>query len=347
MEDGIMKKVKLGIVGLGRLGKKHAEDIAFRIPNAELTAVCSIIKNEVDEVLSNWGIKYGYTDYYEMLKNKELDGIVIASSTTEHCRHIEASLDAGFHVFCEKPLGVTIDECKSAEKASERNPGKVLFLGFMNRYDKPYMYVKKKIEEGFIGKPILIRCYRLDPKKYVQSSIEFSGKSGGLFFDVAIHDIDIARWLLGVEPRSIFSMGGCFLHDEFKKYNDIDNGTISMQFENDTMGYFYVGRTCVEGYHIETEIIGTEGSLKVGALNESNQVTVFNEFGAIKEFNGWFIERYEQAFLNEKQEFVNCILENRKPGVSVYDGTKATEIVFAAKDSLLNNKLVYLKDYKK
>lgn len=338
-----MEKVKLGIVGLGRLGKKHAKDIAFKIPNAELKAVCSVIKDEVDEALSNWNIEYGYTDYYEMLKNKELNGIVIVSSSTEHCKHAEAALDAGFHVFCEKPLGLEISECKIVEKAVERNPEKVFFIGFMNRYDKSYMYAKKKIDESFIGKPVLIRCYRLDPKKYVQSSIAFSNKSGGLFFDVTVHDIDIARWFLKSDPVSIYSMGGCFLHEEFAKYNDIDNGSISMQFENGAMGLFYVGRTSTHGYHVETEIIGTNGSLKVGALSDQNAVTLYDEKGAIKEFNGWFIERYTDAFLNEKQEFVDCIQQNRKPEVTVYDATRATEISFAAKESLLTKKLINFK----
>ena len=334
-----MDKVKLGIVGLGRLGKKHAEDIAFRIPNAELIAICSIVQEEIDTFKSEWDIPYHYSDYNEMLKNNELDGVVICSSSTEHCKHIAAALDAGLHVFCEKPLGVGLDECKLAEKAVERNPDKIFFLGFMNRYDKAYMYAKKKIMEGYIGKPIMLRCYRLDPKKSVQSSIGFSNKSGGLFFDAGIHDIDISRWLLQSDPEKIYAMGGCYVHEEFKNFNDIDNGTITMHFKNGAMGLFYVGRTSTHGYHIETEIIGTEGSIKVGSLQEQNVVTLFNEAGALKEYNGWFIERYEEAFLREKQEFVNCILENRKPEVTVYDGTRATEICHAAKQSLENGSI--------
>ena len=121
-----MKKIKIGIVGLGRLGRKHAENIAFRTPKAELTAICSIIKEEVDEVKKDWGIPYGYTSYEEMLKNKELDAIFIASPSGEHCHQIAEALEAGYHVFSEKPLGISLDECKSAERAVEKHQDKVL-----------------------------------------------------------------------------------------------------------------------------------------------------------------------------------------------------------------------------
>jgi myo-inositol 2-dehydrogenase/D-chiro-inositol 1-dehydrogenase len=277
-----------------------------------------------------------------MLKNKELDGIVIASTSSYHCQHSVAALDKGFHVFSEKPLGLTISECKKVEKAVERQPDKVFFIGLMHRYDKVYKDAKNKITQKHIGNPILIRCYRLDPKKYVQSCIAFSNKSGGLFFDAGVHDIDIARWFVGSEPISVFSLGGCYLYQEFAKYNDIDNGSFIMKFKNGAMGFFYIGRTSAHGYHVETEIIGTNGTVKVGALNEQNEVTVYNEQGAVKEFKDWFIERYQDAYLNEKQEFVDCIQQGKKPEVTVYDATRAIEISFAARDSLLSQRLVNL-----
>jgi myo-inositol 2-dehydrogenase/D-chiro-inositol 1-dehydrogenase len=331
---GKMEKIKLGIVGLGRLGKRHAEDIAFRIPNAELTAVCCTTESKINALTSEWGVPYGYTDFNKMIENKEIDGILIASSSTEHCKQAVAALDAGFHVYCEKPLGLNVEECKYVEKAVERHPDKVFSVGFMNRYDRMYQDVKKKIDSGYIGTPVFLRCYRLDPKKYVQSSITYSNKSGGLFFDVLIHDMDIARWFLKAEPVQVSAVGGCFGYKEFAQFNDIDNGSIHMQFSNGAMAIFYTGRTSAHGYHVETEIIGTEGSLRIGHLGDQNAVTVFKDTGALKEFNGWFIERYADAFLNEKQEFADCIEQNRKPEVTVYDATRATEIVFAANKAL-------------
>ena len=337
-----MKKVKIGIVGLGRLGRKHAENIAFRVPNAELTAVCSIVKSEVDEVQRAWDIKYGYYSFDEMLGNKELDAIFISSSSGEHCRQIEAALDAGFHVFSEKPLGITVEECLSAARAVERHGDKVFMLGFMRRYDSSYAYAKRKIEEGLIGKPYLIRCYGLDPVNAIQGAIRFAETSGGIFLDMAIHDFDLARWYLESEAKSVYAIGGCYAYKEFEKYGDADNAAALVQFENGAMGLFYAGRTCAHGYHIETEVVGTKGSLRIGTVPYKNLVTVFNETGAVNECVGGFLERFDRAYLNELREFVNCIVEGRKPDVTVYDGVKSTELAYAAKESFENNKLVFL-----
>jgi len=272
-----------------------------------------------------------------------LDAIFIASSSGEHCRQIEVALDAGFHVFSEKPLGLTLEECILAEKAVERHADKVFMLGFMRRYDSSYAYAKRKIEEGFIGKPYLIRCYGLDPVNAVQGAIRFAETSGGIFLDMAVHDFDLARWFLKSEARSVYAVGGCYAYKEFEKYDDADNAAALVQFKNGAVGLFYVGRTCAHGYHIETEIVGTKGSLRVGTVPYKNLVTIFDETGAVNECVGGFLERFEQAYLSELQEFVNCIIEGRKPEVTVYDGVKSTELAYAAKESLIGNKLVFLK----
>ena len=335
-----MKKIKIGIVGLGRLGRKHAENIAFRIPNAELIAVCSIAKSEIEEVQRAWGIKYSYTDYDEMLKNKELDAVFIASSSTEHCKQIEQALEAGYHVFSEKPLGVTIDEVKAAKAVVDKHNDKVFMLGFMRRYDPSYAYAKKKIEEGLIGETFLVRCYGLDPVGAVQGAIAFAEKSGGLFLDMAIHDIDLARWYLGEEFKSVYAIGGCYAYPEFGNFNDADNGAALIKFNKNKMGLFYAGRTSAHGYHIETEIVGTKGSLRIGTIPQKNLVTIFNENGAVQECVSGFLERFDEAYLAEVKEFVNCIIENRQPDVVVDDGVKSTEIAYACKESFEEDKLV-------
>ena len=160
------------------------------------------------------------SSYEEMLKNKELDAIFIASPSGEHCHQIAEALEAGYHVFSEKPLGISLDECKSAERAVEKHQDKVFMLGFMRRYDPSYAYAKKKIEEGAIGKPILFRGYSIDPEAAIEGAIKFAPHSGGQFLDMAIHDIDLARWFLGSEARSVYAIGGCYAHEEFGQYQD-------------------------------------------------------------------------------------------------------------------------------
>ncbi|MHA6260208.1 inositol 2-dehydrogenase [Sporosarcina sp. CAU 1771] len=337
-----MRKLKVGMIGLGRLGSKHAENIAHKIPHAELFAVCTRTKSTVEQIQEKLSVPHGYTDYNEMFANKELDAVVIASASTEHCEQIEAAIKAGLHVFCEKPLGITIDECKRIEKVVEAHPNQVFMLGFMRRFDPAYAYAKQKIEEGAIGNPILMRGYSLDPNSMIQGLLNFSGTSGGLFIDMGVHDFDLARWFLGGEAESVYALGDCYLHEELKSFDDIDNGTAIIKFDNGKMGLFYSGRTAPHGYHIEAEIVGTHGSIRVSPVPEKNQVMIFNEHGAVSECVPDFLERFEEAFVIEIQEFVNCIIENRKPNVTAYDGTKATEIGFAATRSLKEEKVIYL-----
>ncbi len=338
-----MKKIRIGSVGLGRLGKTHAENILYRIPNAELKAVCSVVKSEVDEFQAKWGIEYVYTDFNEMLKNSELDAIFIASSSNVHCRHIEDALNAGFHVFSEKPLGVTIDEVLRVEKIVNSHKDRVFMLGFMRRFDPSYAYAKKLIEDGKIGDPFLIRCYGLDPVKAVQGAIAFAENSGGIFLDMAIHDLDLSRWYLNDEPETVFAVGGCFSYSEFAKYNDVDNAAALIQFKSGKIGMFYAGRTCAHGYHVETEIVGTKGSLRIGTVPEKNLTTVFDETGAVRSCSEGFIERFEKAYLLEVQEFVDCIQESRKPDVVVKDGVMSTIAAYACKESFEKKNLVHLK----
>lgn len=337
-----MKKVKVGIVGLGRLGKKHAENLAFRIPNAELAAVCSVIPEEVEQVQREWGIENTYVNYDEMLQNKDLDAIFIASPSGFHCEQIKKALDAGFHVFSEKPLGLYLEEAKEVEELVKKHKDKVFMLGFMRRYDKSYAYAKKKIEEGAIGKPVLIRCYGLDPGKAIEGFLKFAktNYSGGLFLDMAIHDLDLARWYLESEAEILWAIGGSYAYPEIKELNDAETGTALVKFKNGTMGIFCAGRACAHGYHIETEIIGTKGTLRIGTVPEKNLVTVFNENGALQECVDGFLERFEQAYLSEVEEFINCIVENRKPKVTVEDGVKSTELAYACKKSFETNQLI-------
>ncbi|MGG3570873.1 Gfo/Idh/MocA family oxidoreductase, partial [Priestia megaterium] len=182
-----MKKVKVGIVGLGRLGRKHAENLAFRIPNCELLAVCSVIREEAEQVQKEWGIKYAYTNYEDMIQNKELDAILIASPSGFHCEQIEKALNANLHVFSEKPLGLYLEEALQVQEVVNKHTDKVFMVGFMRRYDKSYAYAKNQVEEGKIGEPVLIRCYGLDPTKAIEGFMTFAKNnySGGLFLDMA------------------------------------------------------------------------------------------------------------------------------------------------------------------
>ena len=337
-----MKKVKVGAIGLGRLGYQHAENLAFKIPNAELIALCDMNEEKLNEVAKNWNVPYAYTKFEDMIANKELDAILITSPSHLHTVQIASALEAGLHVFSEKPLGTTVEECKIAEEAVEKYPDKVFMLGFMRRYDPSYAYAKEKIKNGEIGKPILFRGYSQDPESCIEGAIKYAGHSGGQFIDMAVHDIDLARWFLESEPKSIFAIGGCYAHPEFGQYKDGDNVSATMQFENDAMAFLFAGRTAPHGYNVETEIIGTKGILRIASVPQKNLVEILDEHGVRKECSQDFLERFDQAYIAEVNEFIDCIVTGRKPEVTVYDGTKTTEIAYLCKKSFETNELIRL-----
>ena len=316
-----MSEIKVGIVGLGRLGKVHARNIAFKIPGAKLVAACSIMEAELQYAKEELKVSETFTSYEEMLDKADLDAVAIVSSSPCHCDQIEKALAKGLHVFTEKPLGVDVEECKKAEKAVEAHPDQVFFLGFMRRFDPSYSYAKKKIEEG---------------------AIKFAPTSGGLFIDMASHDVDLIRWFLGSEVKEVYALGANFKHPEFLSCNDTETGAALFQLENGGIAELHVGRTAAHGYHIETEIVGTEGSIRISPVPEKNLAILYDRYGARQECVESFPERFDEAYLLEMQEFIQCIIEKKKPKLSVYDGTKATEICFAMKKSFEEKKLVKL-----
>ena len=337
-----MKKLRVGIAGLGRLGKVHAHNIAYKIPNAELVAACSIMPAELEYAKQELGVTDVYTDYNEMLSKADIDAVVIGTTSSEHCWQIEAALDAGKHVFSEKPLGVDVAQCKQAEAAVERHPELTFMLGFMRRYDKSYAYAKKKIEEGAIGTPYLVKATGIDPEAAVEGAIRFAATSGGIFLDMAIHDIDLMRWFLGSEVTEVYAMGATFKHPEFKAAGDDETGVAVFKFENGAMGMTHVGRTAPHGYHVETEIVGTEGSIRISGVPQKNLAMVYDNHGACTECVGSFPERFEESYLIEMEEFVDCALNGKQPGTTVYDGTKSTAIGYATTEAWKTGKIVKL-----
>lgn len=335
-----MKKIKVGIAGLGRLGRVHAQNLAFKIPNAELTAACSIVPAELDYAKTELGVTDVYTDFREMVAEADIDAVAIVTTSSEHCWQIEAALDAGKHVFTDKPLGVDVNQCKIAEAAVERHPDKVFFLGFMRRYDPSYAYAKKKIDEGAIGTPYMVKATGIDPEALVEGSIRFAANSGGIFIDMAVHDIDLMRWFLGSDPVQVHALGTTFKHPEFCDAHDDETGVAVYKCENGAIGMVHVGRTAPHGYHVETEIVGTEGSIRISPVPEKNLAVLYNQHGVVQECVESFPVRFAEAYLLEMQEFINCIEENRKPGVTVYDGTKSTDIAFKTTEAWKSGAIV-------
>ncbi len=339
-----MKKIKLGIVGLGRLGREHAANINYNITNAELTAVCSAIQEEVDAIMAEMHPKYGTTNYMEMFQDKNLDGIVIASNSAFHCQMICDAANAGVkNIYCEKPLGMTLEEIDLIKDTAEKNNVNIIQIGYNRRFDRSLMTMKQKIDEGFIGKPILIKLVNRDPEWDKDSLLKFSPTSGGLVFDMLTHDYDVARWLIESDADTVYGMGAAFGYEGLAEINDIDNCIISIGFKNGVMGYLETSRNSTYGYHVEYEVFGTKGSLRMGTTPNKDRVVSMNKNGVTTECVQWFFEFWEPTFKAELQDFVDCIEKNEKPKADLMDGYKAVEWAFAAKEAVEKRTIIKMK----
>ena len=335
-----MKKIKFGIIGVGRLGYEHACNLASRIPGAELVAICDGNEKRAKEVAEELGVSAVYSDPKALCENPEVEAVAIVTNTASHVEMIKIAMEAGKHVFCEKPLADTVEKCKEAEAIIEAHPDQIFMLGFMRRFDYSYEVAKKKIENGDIGDLILVRCYSQDPRAIIEGTLEYAPRSGGQFIDMSIHDIDLIRWLTGSEPDKLWAIGGCYEFPQYKDWDDGDNVSCLIQMQNNIMAFFFAGRTAAHGSAVETEIVGTKGMLRIGATPTDSLVEVFSENGVCRECYQDFITRWHYAYIHEMEVYCEAVREGKQPTPNVYDGTKSTAIAFNCKESFLKNDLL-------
>ena len=335
-----MKKIKFGIIGVGRLGYEHACNLASRIPGAELVAICDGNEKRAKEVAEELGVSAVYSDPKAMCENPEVEAVAIVTNTASHVEMIKIAMEAGKHVFCEKPLADTVEKCKEAEAIIEAHPDQIFMLGFMRRFDYSYQVAKKKIENGDIGDLILVRCYSQDPRAIIEGTLEYAPRSGGQFIDMSIHDIDLIRWLTGSEPDKLWAIGGCYEFPQYKDWDDGDNVSCLIQMKNNIMAFFFAGRTAAHGSAVETEIVGTKGMLRIGSTPTDSLVEVFSENGVCRECYQDFITRWHYAYIHEMEVYCEAVREGKQPTPNVYDGTKSTAIAFNCKESFLKNDLL-------
>ena len=323
--------IGIGLIGVGRMGRVFARILAFTVAEVNLLAVADVDSQASLEVATKYGAKYHYTDYRELLLREDIDAVVIVTPTATHARVIQDAAAAGKHIFSEKPLAQTLEMCDQAIAAVEK-AGVKLQLGFMRRFDPAYAVAKQKIEAGEIGTPVMFRSSSRDPKR---TTLEFARRenSGGLIMDMGVHDFDLARWLMGSEVVRVQSEGGCLVYPELNDVGDIDNAMINLKFANGAIGNIDVSRNAVYGYDVRTEVLGSEGGLLVGKLQQT-AVLAMTRQGVTHDTAPYFMERFGEAYAAEIRGFVTCILEDHPPGVTGLDARRATEIGIAATRSL-------------
>lgn len=335
--------LRVGIAGLGRLGKRHATMLARQVPAAELVAACSPVADELAWARDALGVPHAYADYDALLAHAGLDAVFLVTPTSLHADQIVAALRAGKHVFSEKPTALDVDACRRVEAEAARHPRLKAMIGFVRRFDPHYRDAYAKIQSGAIGRPFFARSQCADMNDPSGFFVRYAPQSGGIMLDMSVHDIDAARWMLGAgRATRVYASGTIALHDGLATANDFDNAVAIVEFEGGGIATIYASRTYAHGHESMTEVIGTAGRLSIGANPRLTRVEIADAHGVRNECTPTFYERFEDAFLREDTEFVQAVIEDRTPPLTLRDATEATRIALAVRESLLERRVVSL-----
>ncbi|HEX9910521.1 MAG TPA: inositol 2-dehydrogenase [Desulfatiglandales bacterium] len=334
-----MKKVTIGIIGAGRIGRIHAQNLKFRIPGVRVAAVADVIIESARALAEELEIPLHEHDYRRQLRDPEIDAVVICSSTDTHAQIIMEAAKAGKHIFCEKPVDLSLERIDQALKAVAAS-GVKFQVGFNRRFDPSFRKAKELVAAGKIGSPHLLRISSRDPQP---PPIEYVESSGGLFLDMMIHDFDMARYLMNEEVAELMAAATCCIDPAIGEAGDVDTAVVLMKFEGGALGTIDNSRKAVYGYDQRIEVFGSEGSVIVG--NKTPTEVTLHRADSIQGEKPlfFFLERYREAYLAEMDEFIRCIREDKTPSVGGVDGRISVELGLAAKKSLAEGMFVQLR----
>lgn len=338
-----MKPVKIGLIGAGRIGQLHGNNVAQRIKNAKLEAIAELYLNDDHKAWADsLGVTKVYNDPEQIFSDPEIDAVMICSSTDTHAEMIVKAAKAGKHIFCEKPIHYDLDVIREA--IAEVDKAGVKFMtGFVRRFDHNHKKVHDTIASGKLGDPHVVKITSRDPEA---PPLEYVKVSGGLFVDMMIHDFDMARYLAGSEVEEVMAYGEVRITPEIAQYNDVDVATVMLKFENKALGIIDNSRASKYGYDQRTEVQADKGCVRVeNDLNDTSSISTAE--GVLCEQPTWFfLERYNDAFIAEVDAFVKALIEDTDMPVGTVDGLMSVKIAKAADLSFRENRPVKLSEIK-
>jgi scyllo-inositol 2-dehydrogenase (NAD+) len=333
-------KLNVGLIGLGRLGRVYARDLAARVTGVRLAALADTNAKLAEETARELDVPRWYPDAHAMLDDPGIDAAIIVSPTDTHTELAVAALGRGKPVFCEKPPAISLSETQKMKDAVMRAHG-FLQMGFMRRFDAGYAVAKKKLDEGVIGTAIVFKSSSRDPYR---PSLEYANpkSSGGMIMDMGIHDFDLARWYMG-EVSTVSAVGGTLAYPELNEVGDIDNAIVSLTFASGRIGVVDLSRSGIYGYDIFGEILGTTGTLRIGYLRET-PLFVMTKNQVAHDTVPFFMERFRDAYPAQLQNFVDNLRNDREPPITIDDAMGSLRIALAATRAQATGKVVSLRD---
>lgn len=333
-----MKKLKLGVIGTGRIGKVHIATLVQSVPQAEVVAIADVNLNSANEISKEFSITSVFSNYMDVINHPEVEAVVICSPTVTHARYIVDAAKARKHIFCEKPVDLSLEVIKGAINAAA-TAGVKLMVGFNRRFDPNFLKIKQLVAAGKIGDPHILKITSRDP---APPPAEYSAVSGGMFMDMTIHDFDMARYIAGSEVTEVYTKASVLVDPAIGKAGDVDTAVITLTFANGAIGVIDNSRKAVYGYDQRVEIFGSKGmACADNNYPENHRYYASDGVHASLPLN-FFMDRYLEAYANEMKNFCDAVINDLQLPVSGNDGLMSVAIALAAKKSHLEHRPVKL-----
>lgn len=335
-----MKNLGVGVIGVGAIGRLHSENLAASVPGASLVAIADVNSATANELGPNLGVRRVYSDYAELLDNPEVEAVVVATPPFLKKEITLAATERKKHVFCEKPMTLSLEGADKMIAAVQRS-GVKFQVGYQKRSEVSFIQAKKAIESGEIGRVIFARLHNRDPPTTIAGWSADPRRSGSVFLDTCSHDFDALRWLTGSEVTRVYADGNASMYEELRKNGDYDTVVVDMRMVDGAMAQVDACGYTPYGFDSGAEIVGTEGGIKIG-MGESGFAHIFKAGKVSNERHSYWGSRWAKAYKEEMSAFVECIRTDGKPRVTIQDGRAALETGLAAWKSAMNGKPVSL-----
>lgn len=334
--------LKIGIIGAGRIGKVHLESISYHVKNATVTAMADPFMNEeTEKLIRSYGVSKVTKDYKDILNDKDIDAVLVCSSTDTHAAISIEAINAGKHVFCEKPVDHSIEKIQAVADALKEHPDIKFQVGFNRRFNHNFAAIRKAYDDGKIGEAHILKITSRDPEPPNPAYIKVSG---GIFLDMTIHDFDMACFLTDSDVEELYVNSAVLVDPAIGEQGDVDTAIITMKMANGALAVIDNSRKAAYGYDQRAELFGSKGMVATSNDTVSSAV-ISNADGVTGEKPlFFFLERYMGSFSEEMRQFTEAVINDTEVPVGIHAGLQSVKIGLAARKSVEEHRPVKISE---
>lgn len=334
--------LNIGIIGAGRIGKVHLESISYHVKNATVTAMADPFMNEeTEKLIRSYGVSKVTKDYKDILNDKDIDAVLVCSSTDTHAAISIEAINAGKHVFCEKPVDHSIEKIQAVADALKEHPNIKFQVGFNRRFDHNFAAIRKAYDDGKIGEAHILKITSRDPEPPNPAYIKVSG---GIFLDMTIHDFDMACFLTDSDVEELYVNSAVLVDPAIGEQGDVDTAIITMKMANGALAVIDNSRKAAYGYDQRAELFGSKGMVATSNDTVSSAV-ISNADGVTGEKPlFFFLERYMESFSEEMRQFTEAVINDTEVPVGIHAGLQSVKIGLAARKSVEEHRPVKISE---